>query len=173
MLFRATIHSPLGPMLAVANEDKLFLLEFTSRLHLARNLSRLQQRQHCQIESGHCKPIEIIQAELKAYFAGHLQRFNTPIQWQGTPFQCQVWQALQQIPFGETYSYAKLAQMIQHPKAVRAVALANAANQFAIIVPCHRVIQSNGQLGGYAAGKAHKAWLIGHESRQIEMTSPD
>ena len=101
--------------------------------------------------------------ELHRYFDGELHEFKTPIAWVGTKFQRQVWEALRRIPFGETRSYTQLAGAVGRPTAVRAVAQANGANPLALIVPCHRVINANGKLGGYGGGLSRKAWLIQHE----------
>ena len=104
-----------------------------------------------------------LESELTAYFAGKLTVFTTPLSFTGTPFQNKVWKALQQIPLGQTCSYKELAQAIGKPTAFRAVALANRANQFAVIVPCHRVIRANGDLCGYNGGVELKKWLLHHE----------
>ena len=101
--------------------------------------------------------------QLDEYFAGRRQRFELPLAPQGTAFQQAVWQALQTIPFGQTSCYSALAAEIARPKAVRAVGAANGANPIAIIVPCHRVIASNGDLKGYAWGLKRKHWLLAHE----------
>jgi methylated-DNA-[protein]-cysteine S-methyltransferase len=105
------------------------------------------------------------QQELDAYFAGTLRQFKTPLILKGTPFQQAVWAAVQQIPYGQTRSYADIARAIGRPKAVRAVGTAIGANPVWIMVPCHRVIQSNGGLGGYAGGIERKRWLLEHEMR--------
>jgi methylated-DNA-[protein]-cysteine S-methyltransferase len=101
-----------------------------------------------------------VRRELDEYFAGRLRAFTTPIQPRGTPFQLQVWKALCTIPYGETISYGELARRIDHPRAVRAVGLANGSNPISIIVPCHRVIGSNGSLTGYGGGLPVKRALL-------------
>ena len=101
--------------------------------------------------------------QLRAYFAGSLQTFGLPLAPQGTRFQQAVWEALQAIPYGETITYAELAQWIGRPSAVRAVGAANGKNPLPIVVPCHRVIGSNGTLTGYAGGVHLKAALLDHE----------
>ncbi len=101
--------------------------------------------------------------QLTQYFAGTLTSFNIPLAPQGTTFQCNVWQALQKLNYGETQSYAWLAKKINNPKAVRAVGRANGANPIAIIIPCHRIIGANGSLTGYAGGLALKEKLLAHE----------
>lgn len=104
-------------------------------------------------------------AQLTAYFAGRLRRFRLPLDEAGTPFQRQVWQALRDIPYGQTRSYADIARAIGHPHAFRAVGAANRANPLPIVSPCHRVITSTGALGGFAPGLSFKRWLLSHERR--------
>lgn len=107
--------------------------------------------------------LAIAMEQLTQYFAGNRTSFNLPLAPQGTAFQCKVWQALQTLNYGETQSYAWLAQKINNPKAVRAVGRANGANPIAIIIPCHRIIGANGSLTGYAGGLALKEKLLEHE----------
>lgn len=102
-------------------------------------------------------------AQLDEYFQGERVRFDLPLAPQGTPFQQQVWQALLEVPAGHTSSYADIALAVARPTAVRAVGSANGRNPIAIIIPCHRIIGSNGQLTGYAYGLDIKAWLLRHE----------
>ncbi len=157
------LDTPLGPMLAIADVEALYLLEFVERRGLEREIERLRIKMKVAIIPGSTKIIQSITAELKAYFSGTLQHFATPPHLLGSPFQQQVWQELQRIPYGETRSYAKQAQSLGKPSAYRAVANANGANQLAIIIPCHRIINSNGELGGYGGGVNRKKWLIDHE----------
>jgi methylated-DNA-[protein]-cysteine S-methyltransferase len=102
--------------------------------------------------------------ELNAYFNGGLKQFDIPLLPEGTPFQKKVWQALTEIPFGSTISYGELAAHLGNPGAVRAVASANAQNPIWILIPCHRVVGSDGALTGYAGGLHRKKWLLDHES---------
>lgn len=104
--------------------------------------------------------------QLCAYFAGELMEFDLPLAPCGTDFQQQVWLALRKIPFGETVSYQAIADAIGKPKAVRAVGAANGKNPLPIVVPCHRVIGSNGTLTGFAGGLGRKQWLLQHEQRR-------
>jgi len=101
--------------------------------------------------------------QLQAYLAGDLAEFKLPLAPQGTAFQHNVWQALQQIPYGATCTYGELAERMQQPKAVRAVAVAIGRNPLTIVIPCHRVVGSNGKLTGYAGGLERKAWLLALE----------
>ncbi|SHG77774.1 methylated-DNA--[protein]-cysteine S-methyltransferase [Winogradskyella jejuensis] len=108
--------------------------------------------------------------QLKAYFRGERQYFDLKLNPSGTDFQKKVWQHLQQIPFGKTCSYLELSKQLGDPKAIRAVANANGKNPLWIIVPCHRVIGSDGSLTGYAGGLHRKQWLINHESSNKQQT---
>lgn len=157
------IDTPLGPMIAMGDEEALYLLEFVDRRGLEREIERLRKKTGSAIVPGKTGPIHSIERELKSYFSGSLKTFQTPIKLIGSPFQIEVWLELQKIPMGKTCSYSDIAKAIQKPLAVRAVARANGANQFAIIIPCHRVIQANGDLGGYGGGIARKKWLLSHE----------
>jgi O-6-methylguanine DNA methyltransferase len=110
--------------------------------------------------------LDHLAAELTAYFEGRLKAFTVPLDMRGTPFQVSVWNALRSIGYGETRSYADIARAIGRPKAVRAVGAANGANPVPIIVPCHRVIGSNGKLTGYAGGLDLKLQLLEREGRK-------
>jgi AraC family transcriptional regulator of adaptative response/methylated-DNA-[protein]-cysteine methyltransferase len=161
------LNTKRGPMIAIADEHALYLLEFVARRGLEKEIERLRQKTKSAILSGTTQPIRSIEAELNQYFEGKLKAFKTPLFWLGSPFQNRVWEELQKIPFGETRSYGDIAKAIGKPSAFRAVANANGANQIAIVVPCHRVINTNGNLGGYGGGIAHKKWLINHEKTTI------
>ena len=155
MLYTARLETPLGLMVAVADDESLWSLIFA-------DTSKLAVESKTQVANA---LIDSIGKELTLYFAGTLNKFKTPIKLNGTIFQNTVWQALQKIPPGQTCSYADLAKAINKPTACRAVANANGANQFPIIIPCHRVINHNGNLGGYSAGIHRKKWLIEHEQQ--------
>jgi len=150
-------------MIAVADNNALYLVEFIGRKNLDREIQQLKLKTNSDITSGITAPLNSIQQELNQYFEGNLKEFKTPIDILGTPFQQQVWQELCKIPYGKTKSYAELAQAIGKPNAFRAVANANGCNQLAIIIPCHRVIHSDGKLGGYGGGIENKKWLLNHE----------
>ncbi len=149
-----TFETPLGAMRAVADEKALHALVF------------VDEQASDWIDEGVLvltEPLRLIQVELKDYFAGRLKNFKTPHVMQGTAFQTAAWGALKKIPYGQTKSYAELARAIAKPLACRAIGNANGANPLAIVVPCHRVINSNGGLGGYSAGLWRKEWLLNHE----------
>ncbi|MBE3560853.1 MAG: methylated-DNA--[protein]-cysteine S-methyltransferase [Ktedonobacteraceae bacterium] len=115
------------------------------------------------VEDTAILPLKQAVDELQRYFAGERLQFSCPLDMQGTPFQLQVWRELSRIPYGETRSYGEIALAIGRPTASRAVGAANGANPIAIIVPCHRVIGSNGSLTGYGGGLPTKSWLLALE----------
>lgn len=160
------LDTKLGPMIAIADEDALYLLEFVDRRGLEREIERLRAKTKSAIIPGITEPICSIENELIQYFKGELKEFKTPLFLLGSPFQKRVWDELKRIPPGETRSYASIAAAIGNSSAFRAVANANGANQIAIVIPCHRVINANGELGGYGGGLARKKWLINHEMSQ-------
>jgi len=168
ILKAAWLDTRLGPMIAIANETGLLLLEFVDRRGLEREVERLRSKTKSAIVPGRTKPIDSIEKELEQYFQCGQKQFNTPITLLGSDFQKNVWQALIRIPPGETKSYADIARAIKQPSAFRAVARANGANQLAIIIPCHRVINSDGALGGYGGGLTRKEWLINHERNEVK-----
>lgn len=165
VLKAAWLDTPLGPMLAIADDIQLYLLEFVDRRGLEHEVECLRQKTKSAIIPGHTSPIYSIEQELNSYFKGELKTFKTPLYLLGSLFQKRVWDELKQIPYGETRSYIGIANIIACPSACRAVAKANGSNQLAIIIPCHRVINLNGDLCGYAGGIARKKWLIEHEAR--------
>lgn len=168
ILKAAWLDTRLGPMIAIADEEALYLLEFVDRRGLEREIERLRRRTKSAIIPGFTQPINSIEKELHSYFKGELREFKTPLALLGSPFQKHVWAELEKIPLGETRSYSQLARVMGRPTAFRAVAQANGANQCAIIIPCHRVINTNGELGGYGGGLTRKKWLIAHE---VNMSS--
>lgn len=156
-LDRRIIDTPLGPMLAISNKIGLCSLRFAPHHSEREKESEVTREAYC---------LDIVEEELHAYFQGTLTAFKTKVHLLGTPFQNLVWAALQQIPYGETRSYSHQASVIGKPKAYRAAANANGANTVMILVPCHRVINKNGALGGYTGGGiAYKEWLLEHERK--------
>lgn len=155
--------TPLGPMIAGATDDGICLLEFADRRMLETQFRRLQQRLSASIVPGAHEYIDRIDAELIRYFEGELQSFATPLVIPGTDFQRQVWERLREIPYGDTTSYERMARDIGRPGAQRAVGRANGDNRISIVVPCHRVVRSNGELCGYGGGLWRKRLLLEHE----------
>jgi AraC family transcriptional regulator of adaptative response/methylated-DNA-[protein]-cysteine methyltransferase len=167
MLKVSCLDTKLGPMIAIADETGLYLLEFVDKRDLEREIERLRIKTKAAIIPGISNPIKSITLELEAYFDGKLKQFKTPLHLLGTPFQRLVWEELMRIPYGQTRSYMAQADAIGKTTAYRAVANANGANQLAIIIPCHRIINSNGDLGGYGGGITRKKLLIEHEKSNI------
>lgn len=163
ILKAAWLDTKLGPMIAIADEDGLYLLEFVDRRGLEREVERLRKRMQTAIIPGETPIIKNLAAELTNYFAGKNLVFETPLHFIGSSFQKMVWEELRKIPPGETRSYSDIAKSLNKPTAFRAVAQANGANQLAIVIPCHRVINANGELGGYGGGIMRKQWLLEHE----------
>lgn len=157
------LDTKLGPMIAIADEDALYLLEFVDRRGLEREVERLRVKTKSAIIPGITPPICSIEKELESYFDGDLTEFKTSLYLSGSVFQQRVWEQLKKVPYGETCSYSDIAKKIGNRSAFRAVARANGANQIAIVVPCHRVINTNGDLCGYGGGMVRKQWLINHE----------
>jgi len=151
-------------MIAVADDAALHLLEFENRMALTGELRRLE-RDFGLIGLGSNTVIELLVAQLEDYFAGESAAFQIPTVQHGTAFQEAVWQALKQIPAGQTRSYADIAEVVGEPEKSREVGKANGANSISIIVPCHRVIGADGSLVGYGGGLWRKKWLLDHERR--------
>lgn len=148
-----------GDLLLTANEDGLTSLTFCN------GKKQVEIDPTWQINDA---AFEQVNSQLDEYFAGERSEFSLKLAPQGTPFQKKVWQALQTIKRGETKSYAWLAEKINNKKAVRAVGTANGANPIGLIIPCHRVIGSDGKLTGYAGGLGLKAKLLMHEGAQFK-----
>ncbi|MBI4472506.1 MAG: bifunctional transcriptional activator/DNA repair protein Ada [Acidobacteria bacterium] len=156
----ARIATPLGPMIACASGSALCLLEFADRRMLETQLKRIQRLLGCMFVPSTNAIIEKLEKELSEYFRGQRREFSVPLYTDGTPFQETVWKRLRRIPYGETVSYRDVAEAIKAPNSVRAVARANGDNRICIIVPCHRVIGSDGSLTGYGGGLWRKQRLL-------------
>jgi methylated-DNA-[protein]-cysteine S-methyltransferase len=156
--------TPIGTMMIAADADgNLRAALFTKDENPIRRYLRLQCGQRGFTLESQPNPHGFTETIVR-YFAGELDAIDRiPVETGGTPFQREVWQALRRIPCGTTSSYGQLAKRIGRPAAVRAVGLANGANPVAVVVPCHRVIGSNGSLTGYGGGIARKRWLLDHE----------
>ncbi|PWW46259.1 methylated-DNA--[protein]-cysteine S-methyltransferase [Melaminivora alkalimesophila] len=159
------IPTPLGDMLAVASPEGLCLLEFVGQGGVERELAQVEAARGGPAVAGSSPILAQAARELDEYFAGRRRQFCVPLDLVGTPFQRSVWQALLDIPWGETRSYAEQSRAIGRPTAMRAVAAANGNNKVSIIVPCHRVIGSNGTLTGYGGGVQRKRALLALEGR--------
>lgn len=154
------IETPLGPMLACSCDEGICLLEFTDRKNIERQLVQLSKTMNAEIVQGENKHFRQLEEELNEYFDGKRTKFDVPVYITGTDFQKKVWQLLTEIPTGETRTYKQQSEFLGNPKAVRAVGTANGINKIAIIIPCHRVIGSDGELVGYAGGIWRKQKLL-------------
>ncbi len=162
--------TPIGPMFICATGRGICLVEFAGRRMLGSLESEfqdLQRRLQSPILTGKNQHIAQARNELQEYFQGKRKKFSVMLDMQGTAFQQAVWQILLSIPYGRTISYLQQARLLNKPSAVRAVANANGANRISIIIPCHRVIGSDGKLTGYGGGIERKQWLLDLESRAI------
>lgn len=167
----ARLDTPVGKMLAVFDAEGLCLLEFADQTRLQRELDQIHTALSANFSWQKSVYHDVLQHELAEYFAGRLKRFTVPLHMVGTDFQRQVWQVLQTIPYGATLSYKEEARQAGNVRAVRAVAAANGQNKISILIPCHRVIGSDGRLTGYAGGLARKKFLLDLESgmRQADL----
>ncbi|MBF0760634.1 methylated-DNA--[protein]-cysteine S-methyltransferase [Dysgonomonas mossii] len=165
------IETDLGTMVACATDKGVCLLEFSDRKGLETELKQLAKYHNANIVQGQNKYFKQLKEELDAYFEGRLKEFKVPLDISGTDFQKQLWQALVEIPYGTTSSYLRQAEVLGKPSSVRAVANANGMNKIAIIIPCHRVVGSDGSLTGYAGGLWRKRKLIDLEKDNKQKLS--
>lgn len=154
------LSTPLGPMIAGADERGLCLLEYADPRAKGPQLAALGLRHRRALVPGEDGCLAQLREELQRYFAGELRRFSVPLALVGSPFQERVWSELVAIPYGETCSYEAIAARVGHPGAARAVGSANGRNPVAIVVPCHRVVNKDGALGGYGGGLWRKRRLL-------------
>lgn len=152
--------TPLGEMLVCGNENGIALLEFTDRKNVQHQIENLQKHTNSKIIKKEIPIFKKVQSQLNEYFNQKRTTFDIPLQFFGTDFQKNVWHILTQIPYGKTFTYTQQAELLGDKKKVRAVANANGKNKIAIIVPCHRVIGTNGKLTGYAGGIWRKQELL-------------
>jgi methylated-DNA-[protein]-cysteine S-methyltransferase len=171
-LFVDRTPTPLGDMFIVTDCDENLRAAYWTDETRMTGLLRAHFRQTgFTVEPR--KNLSIHAAAINRYFAGELSAINDlVVKTAGTPFQREVWQALREIPCGDTVSYSKLAQRVGRPAAVRAVGLANGSNPICIVVPCHRVIGADGSLTGYGGGLERKRWLLRHESARVPADRP-
>ena len=161
------LETPLGPMIVCGTKDGICLLEFTDRKMLETELKDLAKRMNAVIVQGGNPIFDSVEKQLDEYFAGKRKTFDIKLLTPGSSFQNKVWQQLQTIPFGKTRTYKEQAIAVGNAEAVRAVATANGMNRVAIIIPCHRVIGSDGNLTGYAGGLWRKKYLLDMEAGKI------
>jgi AraC family transcriptional regulator of adaptative response/methylated-DNA-[protein]-cysteine methyltransferase len=165
MILTVKIESPLGELIAGATEKGVCLLEFTDRRRAARECRDLVKLLGQPLEEGDNYHLQMLRKQLYDYFNGDLKKFTVVLVTPGTDFQQAVWKELLEIPFGKTRSYQEQANILNKPDSVRAVANANGMNRISIVIPCHRVIGSDGRLTGYGGGLKRKKWLLDHEKK--------
>lgn len=154
------VETPLGPMIAGVREGALCFLEFTNRRMMEAQIETVRKRFKAAFVPDETPALKKLRAELERYFEGRLTEFTIPIEAPGTPFEEKVWGELLKIPYGETRSYEDLAKAVGSPGAVRAVGSANGRNRLTIVIPCHRVVNKSGALGGYGGGLWRKQALL-------------
>jgi len=171
MIKTTIIQTPLGEMVAGATEDGICLLEFIDRLNVQTGFKDLATLLNTTIEVGENRHLKLLRKELNEYYNGKLKVFSVELVTPGSGFQQSVWKELLNIPFGSTRSYKEQAKALKKPGAIRAVANANRKNRISVIIPCHRVIGTDGSLTGYGGGLTRKKWLLDHESRYSGKTT--
>lgn len=162
-----TYKSPVGEILLGSYEGKLCLADWKYRKMRQQIDKRIQSGLAAEYIEGSDETIQKTIDQLEEYFAGNRSQFDVPMHWVGTDFQKKVWDALVRIPYGKTETYLGLSKILGDEKAIRAVATANGANAISILVPCHRIIGSNGDLVGYAGGLSAKKRLLKLEGADI------
>ncbi len=163
------IETPLGTMYACGVEDGICLLEFTDRKMLETELKSLANAHNATIVPGENKHFAMLEIQLSEYFSGLRSEFTVPLAPQGSSFQKAVWEELQRIPYGTVRSYKTQAEALKKASSVRAIANANGMNKISIIIPCHRVIGSDGSLTGYGGGIWRKKWLLELEQKHFQQ----
>lgn len=165
MLVHTIIDTPLGQMRSLATERGICVFDFAHRRMMDSIVKRVEKEMGYGSVEGHIVHFDKLKIQIDEYFTGSRREFDIPLHLIGTPFQLNVWDALIQIPYGTTRSYLKQALFLSNEKAIRAVARANGENGIAIIIPCHRVIGTDGSLTGYGGGLWRKKWLLEHEMK--------
>ncbi|MGL9970366.1 bifunctional transcriptional activator/DNA repair enzyme AdaA [Enterococcus sp. DIV1420a] len=168
ILYSSWLETRLGSMIAISDSNYLYLLEFVDRRGLENEIKNLRIKMNASIVPSETNIIKQLKEELDEYFVGERAQFDTPIYMIGSDFQKKVWNELIKTPTGKTLSYKELASKVGNPLASRAVASANGKNQISILIPCHRIINKNGGLGGYGGGIERKKWLIYHEKSLVK-----
>ena len=166
------VETPIGPMIAGSRAGALVLLEFTNRRMMEAQIETLKKRFKTGFVPEDDHVIQKTRRELEEYFAGKRSRFSIPLDFPGTPFETKVWKGLLEIPYGETRSYEDLARVTGSKGAVRAVGSANGRNRIAIVIPCHRVVNKSGALGGYGGGLWRKQALLNLEQGRVAQPDP-
>lgn len=172
MMHAAWIETPLGPMLALADEQGLHYLNFVDHEGLDKDVLALRRRTGSVVVPGDQPILQLAAKEIRDYFSAASIKFTIPLVISGSPFEKSVWSVLQGIPPGETISYQQVAEQIGQPSACRAVGNANGRNKLLLVIPCHRVVRADGTLGGYGSGVWRKRWLLEHEHNHLVAVKP-
>ena len=167
-LYIQDIKTPIGTMGALVTDDHLVFLQFKDAVHYDRDLKKCKHLLRKELVEEPHSVFETLQSQLNEYFRGQRKAFDIPVEFVGSPFQRRVWEVLADVPYGETLSYTEQAQRCGRPSAVRAVSSAVALNKVVIVVPCHRVILSDGNAGGYSGGTNRKQHLLQLEGSKEE-----
>ncbi len=162
-LIGKTVSTTLCEMRMATTDRGICLLEMGSPERADREQSELEAAFETQMIQGEHPLLDLLESELDGYFSGNLTKFSVPLDCPGSEWQTKVWNALIEIPYGETTSYGQLAARLDNPGGARAVGLANGQNRVSIVIPCHRVIAADGTLHGYGGGIERKQWLLDHE----------
>jgi len=166
-----TIETPLGDMVAGAVDEGICLLEFHDRRMLPLQWDRIRQHLNAETVEDNHPLFAQLETELAEYFHEGRQTFDVPILYPGSPFQGNVWESLMKIPYGKVRSYQYQSELLGNPKAIRAMAKANGDNRLAIIIPCHRIIGSNGEMVGYGGKIWRKKYLLELEGALVKQGS--
>ena len=161
-----TLKTPIGELIAGDYQGNICLLDWKYRKMRDTTDGRIKRGLNAEFNNESTPLIDDLKSQLACYFSGELHEFNIPVTMIGTEFQKQVWNSLLEIPYGETRSYLQLSRQLGNEKAIRAIAAANGANAMSIIIPCHRIIGSNGEMIGYAGGIQAKQKLLQIESKE-------
>ena len=166
-LYKKRINTPIGEMLAIATDEAICMLDFVDSKNWLKDQEILVTRYGATQVDEDSLLLSELEKQLREYFAKERKEFSLPLALVGTSFQEEVWKVLQTIPYGEVRSYKEQATAVGNPKGVRAVANANGKNRISIVIPCHRVIGSDGTLTGYASGIERKQFLLDLERSNV------
>lgn len=163
-LYLMEYNSPLGQVSAGATSNGIVFVDFEPE-RIGKSIHNFMKGRMVQVISKSNEHLDLLEKQLDEYFNGERQRFNLSLDLQGTDFQQEVWKELEKLSYAETKSYQTMAKDMGKLAAIRAIASANGANKILIIIPCHRIIGSSGELTGYAGGIHRKEWLLNHERK--------
>jgi len=165
IIYSTTLKTPIGLLFACATNEGICMLEFPYRKSFQKQIEGLKRLLNADIEAGESKYFEVLKSQLEEYFKCQRKEFDIPLVLSGSAFQLNVWNELCKIPYGEKRTYLQQSENLGSPKSIRAVATANGANKISILIPCHRVVGSNGSLIGYGGGLRNKQFLLELESK--------